>query len=140
MGEINREKIISLAGEAQKAVAQLSRYEKIPSSEIVGSSEKLGNIKYQFVVGIEACIDVCQHIASKLFAQVPESYAGCFDVLEEHGVIDKELAGQMAELARFRNLLVYLYRRVDDSRVVEMISRTKLITRYVQAVAVFCGL
>ena len=140
MGEINREKIVSLAGEAQKAVVQLSQYSKMPSSEIVASPEKLGNIKYQFIVSIEACIDICQHVASKFFAQIPESYAQCFDVLEEKGVISKELSGQMAELAKFRNVLVHLYWRVDDARVIDMISRTKAIERYVKAVAEFCRL
>ena len=140
MGTINRERIIALTGEAEKALLQLSQYVTIPASEILASSERLGNIKYQFIVAIEGCIDICQHIGSRLFAEVPEAYAQCFDVLRENKVISPETAEHMSELAKFRNLLVHLYWKVDDARVVGMLSQTPSITKYLREIAAFCKL
>ena len=38
-------------------------------------------------------------------------------IMAEIGVIDDDLKGRMMRMARFRNLLVHLYARVDDAQV-----------------------
>jgi len=44
-----------------------------------------------------------------------------FKVLKEEGVIGKELAAKLEDMARFRNLLVHRYGEVDNKRVLEII-------------------
>ena len=39
----------------------------------------------------------------------------------EAGVVSEELADRLAQMARFRNLLVHLYGKVDDLRVFRII-------------------
>lgn len=97
-------------------------------------------IKYQFIIAVEACIDICQHISARLFAQVPDTYAQCFDVLKENNVITSELAARMSTLAKFRNILVHLYWKVDDERVVRMLPEAAAMTTYVVVVTDFCRL
>ena len=67
MAEVNREKVITLITEVQKARKQLESYVSLPAEIVLGSPEKLNSVKYLFVIGIEACIDICQHISAKLF-------------------------------------------------------------------------
>ncbi|MFQ6077065.1 MAG: DUF86 domain-containing protein [Candidatus Bathyarchaeia archaeon] len=43
-----------------------------------------------------------------------EEYSEMFKVLEEEGVIGKELATKLEDMARFRNLLVHRYGEVDN--------------------------
>ncbi|MDQ4130085.1 MAG: DUF86 domain-containing protein, partial [Actinomycetota bacterium] len=47
------------------------------------------------------------------------SYADVFAVLAEAGWLGPALAQALQDAARFRNLLVHGYARVDDRRVVE---------------------
>lgn len=44
-----------------------------------------------------------------------------FKVLKEEGVIGKELATKLEDMARFRNLLVHRYGEIDNRRVLEII-------------------
>jgi uncharacterized protein YutE (UPF0331/DUF86 family) len=53
---------------------------------------------------------------------VPEEYAGCFSSLEKAGIIPTELSGRLQQMARFRNLLVHVYWKIDYVQVYEIIS------------------
>lgn len=119
MNRPDRERIATLVGEAKRALGQLHEHAKEEESDLLSSEVKLGNIKYQFIVAIESCIDICTHLAAKLYVRAPESYAGCFDLLLEGKLIQKQLAGQMSDLARFRNILVHRYWEVDNHKVIE---------------------
>lgn len=123
--QIDTKRVLTLIGEARNAIRQLGHYKDVPEENIVSSQERLGNMKYQWVILMEACIDICNHLSARLYGKAPESYAGCFKILQEVGVIDTILAEQMAELARFRNVLVHLYWEVDNRRVVQH-TRTRL--------------
>lgn len=120
MTKLNHEKIKTLIGHGRKSFGELTGYMSIDDQAILSSSEKLGHIKYQLIVAIEACTDICNHISARMHAQTPESYAHCFRLLKEQKVIEAPLAEKMAELARFRNVLVHLYWQVNNDRVIEI--------------------
>lgn len=42
-------------------------------------------------------------------------------MLYENGLIDEELRGRLHNMARFRNLLVHVYGKVDDKKVYEFL-------------------
>jgi uncharacterized protein YutE (UPF0331/DUF86 family) len=48
---------------------------------------------------------------------VPEQYAACFDTLHQARIIPADLADRLKAMARFRNLLVHMYQRVEPARV-----------------------
>lgn len=132
-GRVDTERVLTLIGGARNAIGELKRYNGITENEILSSQDRLGNIKYQWVILIEACIDICNHFSARLYGKAPESYAGCFRILHEVNVIDKSLSDQMAELARFRNVLVHLYWEVDNRRVVQHTkSRLDIVERYLK--------
>lgn len=78
-------------------------------------------LKYRFVVAIEACIDAGHHIVASELLRAPRDYADVFLVLAESGYLPEDLAAPLGDMARFRNLLVHGYQRVDDRRVVEIL-------------------
>lgn len=87
MNRLDRERIATLVGEARRALGQLRQHEVEDKGELLASEVKLGNIKYQFIVAIESCIDICTHIVAKSYIRAPESYAGCFELLAESGSV-----------------------------------------------------
>ncbi len=117
---IKKDRIITLIGETQYALGQLCRYKNEDADLLAKNPEKIGNIKYQLIVLIEACIDMCTHIVAKSYSTAPESYSHCFQLLQENNLIEKQLANKLSEMAKFRNLLVHLYWKVDNKRVIEI--------------------
>jgi uncharacterized protein YutE (UPF0331/DUF86 family) len=58
---------------------------------------------------------------SKQLHQVPEEYAGCFVALEQAGLIPGDLSCRLQQMARFRNLLVHVYWKIDYGQVYDII-------------------
>jgi uncharacterized protein YutE (UPF0331/DUF86 family) len=68
-------------------------------------------------LAIECCLDLANHLIADRGWRPPESYKAAFDTLFRQGVIDAELAAQMAAWAGLRNILVHLYLEVDHERL-----------------------
>jgi len=68
----------------------------------------------------------------------PEDYADCIAILGEIGVIQADLRARLVRMARFRNLIVHLYWKVDD-REVHRVIREDLtdLERYLAAVGAY---
>lgn len=60
---------------------------------------------------------------AKKGGRAPKDYADCFVVLQELGVITKDLAKRLVRMARFRNLVIHLYWEVNDEKVFAIIKR-----------------
>jgi uncharacterized protein YutE (UPF0331/DUF86 family) len=71
---------------------------------------------------MEACVDIANYIISVKGFRRTEEYSEMFKVLKEEGVIAKELATKLEDMARFRNLLVHRYGELDNRRVLEIIT------------------
>ncbi|MFH0992183.1 MAG: DUF86 domain-containing protein [bacterium] len=133
---INRERIQTLLGEANKALGVLESYAKLDDETMLQSIEKMSTIKYQFVVLIEACIDICNHLAVHTLKTTPESYSHCFEVMQEGGVLENPFAKKLGELARFRNVLVHRYWGVDDHRVLQILqTELHIFHEYIRIIA-----
>jgi uncharacterized protein YutE (UPF0331/DUF86 family) len=91
--------------------------------------------KYLLIVASEAALDICNHLVAKKGGRSPEDYADCMTILAELGVLDPDLQTRMSKMARFRNLLVHLYWRVDDREVFRVASeRLDDFDQYLRAI------
>lgn len=68
-------------------------------------------------VTIEACLDIAQHVISEEGFRYPESNADAFVVLNEESIIPDALLPDLVNMAKFRNILVHEYIRLDNSVV-----------------------
>lgn len=66
----------------------------------------------------ETCADIANHIISDRGYRIPDSYGDTFRVLHENGVLKKDLFEIMLKMARFRNIVVHQYDKVDKSIVI----------------------
>ena len=120
---IDKERIISLIGEIEKALGILNDYRQMEKDEIIYDLKTLGGIKYYFILATEACVDICNHISAKEHLGIPESYSNCFEILSERGIISEELSKKLSNMAKFRNLLVHLYWKIDNERLYEILQK-----------------
>ncbi len=76
---------------------------------------------YRLLIAIEAALALCFHVSAKRLQKVPEEYAGCFGLLHEAGLLSADLTSRLQQMARFRNLLVHVYWKIDYRQVYDII-------------------
>lgn len=91
------------------------------TGELLADDDLLAAVKYRFIIAIEVCIDVGRHVIASEGLRAPLDYADVFTVLADADLVDPALAADLRDTARFRNLLVHNYTKVDDARVVEIL-------------------
>jgi len=45
--------------------------------------------------------------------KIPDEYAACFRILADAGIIEENLSVNLQKMARFRNLLIHMYWKID---------------------------
>ena len=72
---------------------------------------------------IETCLDICGHIISDANFSVPQTYADMFRVLAANQILDASRLDAFEKMARFRNIVVHDYERIDPEIVVGILKK-----------------
>jgi len=72
---------------------------------------------------IESCADIAGHIISDRGWRVPKSYADAFKILHENGAISDSLGLALERMAKFRNIVVHHYDKVDAEIVIGILKQ-----------------
>ena len=99
----------------------LHEYKSVSEEDFLKSYKDIQAVKYSLLETIEACLDIAAHIISSLGLERAESYSEMFEILGKRGIIDQELASKLADMARFRNLLVHGYTKIENLKVLEIV-------------------
>ncbi len=117
MNEVDPIRIRDLLGSIAEARGRLAELGQLPEADFLRDYRNTESAKYLLLVATEAAIDLCNHIAARHGGRAPQDYADCFAVLADRNVITPDLSLRLQRMARFRNLLVHLYSRIDNRRV-----------------------
>ena len=71
----------------------------------------------------ECCIDVASHIVSRRGFREAKDNKDLFVILYENGIIRPETEIAMVKMARFRNIVVHDYARIDPEIVIGILRR-----------------
>ena len=74
-------------------------------------------------IAIEACLDVGKHIIAQDRYRFPVDNKDVFIILAEEGIVPQDLLPNLIDMARFRNLMVHDYARIDDGIVYGILKR-----------------
>ncbi len=118
---LNVDKLYAKFRDIRESLERLRFFGEISLDEFLNDRDKQDIASFRLIVATEAAIDTCLHVVAKVLKEVPEEYAGCFQLLGDHDLIDRELSLRLAKMARFRNLLVHRYWEIDYSRMYEII-------------------
>jgi uncharacterized protein YutE (UPF0331/DUF86 family) len=141
MPMFENETILRLVSQLQNALGRLELLQKISQKNFMKDPDKIGSCKYQFIVAIESCIDICNHIIARNGYRVPEDYGDTFKVMAEAGVIDEAFSTELRNMAKFRNRLVHLYWEVNDEQVYDILqTRLKDFKKLIKAMCVFLNI
>lgn len=85
--------------------------------EYAGNTRLRKAVERSLHIAVEACLDIGRRLIALEGFRYPENNQDIFRVLVEEGVVSADLLPTLREMARFRNLIVHDYARIDDARV-----------------------
>jgi uncharacterized protein YutE (UPF0331/DUF86 family) len=99
-------------------------YRQIKEYEIITVDQYSDDWKIQRIIErtlqmmIETCVDIAGHIIADKEFRIPKSYADTFKVFSEEEILDSKLSASLEKMAKFRNVVVHHYDKVDAEIVV----------------------
>jgi uncharacterized protein YutE (UPF0331/DUF86 family) len=118
---LNQEMIRTRCQEIEDSLGRLERIKAMAREDFLKDRDLQDIACYRLLVAIEAALGLCYHVAARQLKKVPEEYAECFAILADAGMIPKDLSENLRRMARFRNLLVHMYWKVDYAVLYELI-------------------
>jgi uncharacterized protein YutE (UPF0331/DUF86 family) len=120
---------------------QIREFSKISVNEYRQNWKTQRIVERTLQILVEECIDMANHIIADEGLRLPVGYADAFQVLMENRVLNKRLSATMEKMAKFRNVVIHQYEKIDPGIVVGILHRNladferykKAILRYLSA-------
>lgn len=78
-------------------------------------------VAHTLQLAVQAALDAASHIVSDDRLGEPQTNEELFTLLERNGWIAPDLAAELRSMARFRNLLVHDYAKIDLEKVEDIV-------------------
>ena len=112
-----------------------------PADEFLGDVKSRDLATFYLFLAIQESIDLAAHWVSDEGWDVPDDAGGSFDLLAEHGAMDRELAMVLRGAVGLRNRIAHGYGSVDHERVhQEYRSGVEALRRFLSLVSSEAGL
>lgn len=132
--------ILRKLSELSEYMDQIEEYRSLTVDTYASDWKTQRVVERTLQVMIEVCVDISGHIVSDSGYRVPKTYADSFRVLYENKVINEELCRKMESMAKFRNVVVHQYDKVDVRIVVGILQKhLSDFSDYKEAVLAFIG-
>lgn len=113
MAQIDQELLTTQLAELDRRLALLEPYRDLSADDLDEEAERTAAIERHTQIAIQSGIDAAGVVITGLRLREPRTYAESFEVLGEAGLLDMALGRRLSNLARFRNILVHGYLRID---------------------------
>ncbi len=97
----------------KKYLKILGRYKKYSQKEIEDNIDIKGAVERYLYLAVQATIDLAEAIISFRGFRKPTTMRESFHILKEEGLINKELAEELAKMVGFRNIIIYDYEEIN---------------------------
>ena len=111
-------RILDAVETIEKSIGVLVRKQPLGRDEYKADAESRDVVERRFVKMTEAAIDIGEELVKQERGEPPASNPKSMQLLGEVGVLSAETAEQMAQAARFRNVLSHTYGQIIDHDVV----------------------
>jgi uncharacterized protein YutE (UPF0331/DUF86 family) len=101
----------------------LKEYETITLSQYRKSKKDQRFVERTLHLACERCLDIAAHIISRKGLREPRDNKDLFNVLFENGVISEPVSNVMIKMAKFRNIIVHDYARIDPEVMVDILRK-----------------
>ncbi len=131
---VDRERLADLLAALTEALDDLRRYRgSVTAEDLHADRDKRNMVLHALRVAVQSAIDAAQHLVADKGLPRPDTYRQSFEILGSAGLVDRDLADRLADLAGFRNVLVHIYRALDLDRVHQILVTDSLALADFQA-------
>jgi uncharacterized protein YutE (UPF0331/DUF86 family) len=120
---VDKTLILRKLSEIDQYLGQVKEYSGTSVDQYESSWKTQRIIERTLQMMIETCLDIAAHIISDKAFRTPTSYSDTFRVLHENGALPADLFSKMEKMARFRNVVIHHYDRVDAEIVVGILQK-----------------
>ena len=120
---VDKTLILRKLAELEEYLGQIKEYASITVNRYSKDWKAQRVVERTLQMMIEICADIAGHIISDKGYRVPATYADTFRVLYENGILNKDLFETMGEMAKFRNIIVHHYDKVDTEIVIGILKK-----------------
>ncbi len=117
MTPINPETVTRLFLEMDQAIGKLRESSRLSQEEFISDPKSYDSAKYNLIVAVESLIDICNHIIAQKRLGKPEDYGDVLRIIGKELSLGEEFVRRLEKMAKFRNLIVHLYWKVDNAEV-----------------------
>ena len=115
--------ILRKISELDEYFQQAKEYDAITVAQYTGDWKIQRIIERTLQIMIETCVDIAGHIISEKGFRIPKSYSDAFLVLKENNILSDELYSSANKMAKFRNVVVHHYDKVDADIVIAILRK-----------------
>lgn len=109
--------------ELEQYLIQINEFSGISVAEYSSAWKTQRIVDRTLQMMIETCLDIAGHIISDERYRVPDTYADIFKVLYENGIIKESLLDALTNMAKFRNIVVHHYDKIDPAIVTTILNK-----------------
>lgn len=102
---------------------QIGEYTKITVAKYTGDWKTQRIIERTLQMMLETCVDIAGHIIADKGYRIPKSYGDTFRVLYEEKILNSKQISALEKMAKFRNIVVHHYDKVDAEIVVGILRK-----------------
>lgn len=115
---VDRERTVAYLAELRAALADWERYQRlVDRTRLERDRDARNMVLHAMLTAIQAAIDIGEQIIAERRFERPGSYRETFEILGARRILEPDVAGRLADLAAFRNVLVHVYWKLDLERV-----------------------
>jgi len=115
---VDKTLILRKLAKLDEYLGQIREYSAISLEEYEENWKVQRIIDRTLQIMIETCLDVAGHIISDEGFRIPETYVDMFKILIEHQILDISQSDSLSKMAKFRNIVVHNYEKIDPAIVV----------------------
>jgi len=115
--------VLRKLSELDEYYKQIKEYEKLSVVQYSEDWKIQRIIERTLQMMIETCVDIAGHILADKEYRVAKSYSDTFKVLKEEKILDDRLFKALEKMAKFRNIVVHNYDKVDAEIVVGILKK-----------------
>jgi uncharacterized protein YutE (UPF0331/DUF86 family) len=120
---VDKQKTEKLFSELDEYLISIGEMAQLKSEEYLRNKRNVYSGRYLLQISIETCINIGNHIVSRMSLGLPKEYADTFRILNKSGIISENLLERLLLMTKFRNRIVHLYWDIDDRMVLEILRK-----------------
>ncbi len=127
--DIDREFVHQVVFNLRRVAEELDNYARVSGDALATNLSLRWTVEHGLQTGITLILQAAQHILTRRFGTLPDSYEGALAELRAHGVLSAALYRRLRGAGGFRNVLVHEYLQIDLNRVAHFARRAPKLFR-----------